>query len=157
MPQRVISFHYKLTDKAGANIDSSEGRPAFSFLEGAGQIVPGLEKELVSLKKGDKKRVEVAAKDAYGQKDPSLVLTIPREQLPVKEIKVGDLFRGGQEEHSPVFKVVDLTLTNATLDGNHPLAGQDLVFEVELTDAREATAEELTHGHAHGPEGHHHH
>lgn len=109
MGQKVISFHYTLTDKSGKVIDASKGRGPISFMEGAGQIITGLEKELLALKAGDKKRIEVPAAEAYGKKG-----------------------------------------------GDHSLAGVDLIFDVELTAVREATAEEMSHGHAHGEHGHSH-
>ncbi len=156
MKQRVISFHYKLTDASGKVLDSSEGQEALSYMEGAGQIIPGLESQLSGLKKGDKKKIEVPAKDAYGLRDESKVFKVPVHELPSKDVKVGDRFSGGHEPHAPVYTVTELTQTTATLDGNHSLAGVDLTFDVELMDVREATAEEVSHGHAHGEHGHSH-
>ena len=156
MSRRVISFHYKLTDSTGKVIDESKGRGPLSFMEGAGQIIPGLEKQLLDLKKGDKKTIQVPAAEAYGLPDKARVLTVKREQLPNKDVKVGDQFTGGQEEHGPVFVVTQVSEAEATLDGNHPLAGVDLTFDVELADTREATQEEVSHGHAHGEHGHSH-
>lgn len=105
---RVVSFHYKLTNPAGKVLDESKGRGPITFMEGAGQIIPGLEKQLTPLKKGDKKVILVPAAEAYGT------------------------------------------------TGSHPLAGVDLNFDIEITGAREATAEEISHGHAHGEHGHSH-
>lgn len=156
MSKRVFLFHYKLTDKSGKVLDSSEGRGALSFMEGAGQIIPGLEKELLALKKGDKKRVDVAARDAYGLRDDNLVIRVPLAELPTTTVKIGDRFHGGQDAHSPVFCVTEVSATEATLDGNHSLAGMDLTFDVEMTDIREATPEEVSHGHSHAGDGHHH-
>lgn len=163
----VISFHYTLKDSEGEQIDSSHGHSPMTYLEGAGQIIPGLENELKSLKKGDKKSVVVKAVEAYGEFDDRLVFEIPRTQFPPSEkVSVGDKFRAGanpdaaagdDEETSPVFTVTHVNDTHVGVDGNHPLAGEDLYFEVEVTDSRPASAEELQHGHAHGPEGHHHH
>ena len=156
MSQRIISFHYTLTDPKGKVIDSSKGRPAFAFMEGAGQIIPGLEREVLLLKKGDKRVINVKAAEAYGLRKEDMVVTVSRTELPVPDVKVGDRFSGGKDPHSPVFVVTSVTETEATLDGNHTLAGVDLTFDVELVDTREATSEELAHGHAHGPEGHSH-
>ena len=108
------------------------------------------------MKVGAKKRVKVEAKDGYGEKDPGNIVEVPLEQMPTRDIKAGDRFRAGQDSHSPVVTVVKVTATHVTLDGNHPLAGLDLAFDVEITEVRDATKEELTHGHAHGPGGHHH-
>jgi FKBP-type peptidyl-prolyl cis-trans isomerase SlyD len=125
-------------------------------MEGSGQIIPGLERQIVSLKQGDKKKIEVPAIEAYGVRDKTKIIRVPLEQLPSKTVKVGDRFSGGQDAHAPVFVVTEVSATEATLDCNHPLAGVDLTFDVEVTSAREATAEEITHGHAHGEHGHSH-
>jgi FKBP-type peptidyl-prolyl cis-trans isomerase SlyD len=154
--QRVISFHYLLTDTSGKTLDSSANSEPLTFLEGVGQIIPGLEAELRGMKVGDKKHIIVKAKDGYGEKDPRNVIEVPLEKMPTRSIKAGDRFRAGQESQSPVVTVSKVTETHATLDGNHPLAGMDLTFDVEITEVRDATEDELTHGHAHGPGGHHH-
>jgi FKBP-type peptidyl-prolyl cis-trans isomerase SlyD len=153
---RVLSFHYTLKNSSGELLDSSEGRAPLAFIEGAGQIIPGLERALGSLSKGEKKRVEVAAADAYGERRESLVFSVPKTSLPTENVKVGDRFRGGSDDASPVLTVTSVGETQVTLDGNHPLAGQDLFFDVELTDVREATEEEMSHGHVHGEGGHSH-
>ena len=156
MSKRVISFHYTLTDVSGKVLDSSEGRGPLSFMEGAGQIIPGLESHLIALQKGDKRKIEVPAAVAYGLRDEEKVIKVPRTELPVKEVKIGARFNGGEDGHGPIFVVTELTATDVTLDANHFLAGIDLTFDVELTDIREATGEELSHGHAHGEHGHSH-
>jgi FKBP-type peptidyl-prolyl cis-trans isomerase SlyD len=157
MSTRVIVFHYTLTDSAGQTLDSSAGGDPLAFLEGTGQIIPGLETHLRTMKVGDKRKVLVPAKDAYGEKDAENIVEVPLDKLPTKKVKVGDKFRAGNDGHAPVVAVIKVTETHATLDGNHPLAGQDLTFDVEITEVREASAEELSHGHVHGPGGHHHH
>lgn len=154
--QKIISFHYTLTDPDGKILDSSAGGEPLTFLEGVGQIIAGLETELNGMKVGDKKHVKVKAKDAYGEKDPENIVEVPLDQMPTRGIKAGDRFRAGQDSHSPVVTALKVTETHVTLDGNHPLAGMDLAFDVEITEVREATKEELSHGHAHGPGGHHH-
>jgi FKBP-type peptidyl-prolyl cis-trans isomerase SlyD len=98
----------------------------------------------------------VAAADAYGEVNLSLIVRVPKDKLPVQEIHVGDRFRGGPDQHSPIFMVTEILANEVVLDGNHPLAGQDLQFDVEITGMRSATEEEKSHGHAHGPEGHGH-
>jgi len=154
MKRRVISFHYTLTDPSGQPIDSSTGRDPLTFMEGAGQIIPGLEAEIGKLKAGDKRKIGVKADDAYGQRDPQALIDVPVEKLPSKTVKVGDQFRSNQ---SPLpLTVTKVTDTHVTLDANHPLAGVDLTFDVEITTIRDATEEELAHGHAHGPGGHSH-
>ena len=155
MQRHVITFHYTLTDKDGEQIDSSRGQNPLIFLEGSGQIISGLESQLISLKKGDKKNIHVAHQDAYGPHDQSLVFTIERHKFPSKEIKVGDMFEVGGNNRYQVVTVVDINETAVTVDGNHPLAGQDLNFDVEIMEMREATPEEISHGHVHGAGGAH--
>jgi FKBP-type peptidyl-prolyl cis-trans isomerase SlyD len=128
-----------------------------SYLEGVGQIIPGLEKQLQGLKKGDKKSIHVPAADAYGEHDDALIVEVPRDAIPKKDVEVGDQFHAQGDDGEPrVVVVTEVTDKTVTVDGNHPLSGEDLQFEVEITEVREATAEELQHGHAHGPDGHHH-
>lgn len=154
---RVVSIHYTLTDDQGAVIDSSRGSDPLQYLEGAGNIIPGLEKEVREMKLGEKKNVKIPAAEAYGEKRQDMVIEVPRSQFPADmSPKVGDRFRGGAEAHAPVFSVIGVSDDKITLDGNHPLAGKDLAFEVEVTEIRDATLEELSHGHVHGPGGHHH-
>jgi FKBP-type peptidyl-prolyl cis-trans isomerase SlyD len=141
MSHKVISFHYTLTDSDGVTIESSQGRDPVAFMTGVGMIVPGLEKEIVNFAAGDKRRVEVRAEEAYGLIDFARFVQVPREQLSKPDIKVGDVF---QSSAAPTpFTVKQLTDTHAILDGNHPLAGEDLVFDVELIETREATQQEI--------------
>ncbi len=156
MNPRVVSFHYTLTDDAGQVIDSSAGHDPMMYMEGAGQIIPGLEKELKSLNPKDKKKIHVIAAEAYGNRDERFVLNVPLDRLPTKDLQVGMQFKIDQDPNSPPFTVVQITPTEAILDANHPLAGVDLNFDVEIISIREATAEEQQHGHAHGGDGHHH-
>lgn len=160
MKTRVVTFHYTLTDAKGNEIDSSRtaGEPMM-FLENSGMIIPGLDTEIQKLKTGDKKVVKVGAAEAYGERDDQLIMKVARDRFPPKaQITVGDRFRAGTpEEPGPVFTVTHVSLEEITVDGNHPLAGMDLTFDVEIVETREATDEELQHGHAHGPGGHHNH
>lgn len=157
MAQQVIGFHYTLKDKDGNVIDSSEGQNPLLFLEGSGQIIPGLESELTGMNSGDKKNVEIKAADAYGEIIEDLRITVQKSQFPDdKEIQVGDQFQVSNEPNAPIFTVINIEGDDIHIDGNHPLAGHDLFFDVEVTEKRDATQEELDHGHAHGPGGHHH-
>ena len=158
MSTRVISFHYTLKDKSGQVLDSSQGAEPMMFMEGSQQIIPGLERELLVLNVGDKKNVQVLAHEAYGEYDQALVMEIPRGQFPAGEkIEPGMQFGTHSEEGVPlVFTVKTVNETVVTVDGNHPLAGVDLFFDVEVMESRPATLEEIKHGHAHGPGGHHH-
>ena len=117
------------------------------------------EAALAKMKTGDKKKIRVEATQAYGPYNDGLVVQIPRTQLPHPDkVKIGDQFSAGQgQDEGAVFTATKISDSDVTLDGNHPLAGQDLTFDVEITEAREATDEEVSHGHAHGADGHHHH
>lgn len=153
----VASFNYTLTNDAGEIIDSSEGRSPLAYLHGAGNIVPGLEKQMAGRKAGDRFDVVVAPEDGYGQPNPMLVQTVPREAFQgVDTIEVGMEFQA-QTPQGPLSVVVSkVDADNVTVDGNHPLAGKTLHFAIEVTDVRDASVEELAHGHVHGPGGHHH-
>lgn len=155
MTTRVISFHYTLTNKAGEVLDSSRGQDPFPVLEGARSIIPGLESELFKLAVGDKKKIDVPADLAYGPVMEELRITVNRTQLPAEALEPGARLSNG-EPNSPVFTVIKIEGDNVQLDGNHPLAGQDLTFDVEIMEIRPATEEEAKHGHAHGPHDHHH-
>lgn len=154
MSHKVIAFHYKLTDTNGKSLDASDAGEPLAFMTGSGQIIPGLESVLLSMGKGEKRRVEVEAKDAYGERDIGKIVNIKRNQLPEGDVKVGDMFHGPNGE---VVTVTAISIDSVTLDANHPLAGQKLIFDVEIDTVREATKEEVAHGHAHGADGHHHH
>jgi FKBP-type peptidyl-prolyl cis-trans isomerase SlyD len=148
---RVVSFHYTLRDPSGRVLDSSAGGDPISYLEGAGQIIEGLDEQLRTTAVGTKTRVVVPAARAYGERDPDQVQRVKRALLPVEgEIKVGDQFQAGHDQQAPVVTVQSIEGDDVLLDGNHPLAGVDLTFDVEITAARAPTQTELDHGHAHG-------
>jgi FKBP-type peptidyl-prolyl cis-trans isomerase SlyD len=155
---KVVSFHYTLTNDAGEVLDSSSGGDPLAYLHGQGNIVAGLEKALAGRQAGDKLRVRVEATDGYGVRDAALVKRVPRRSFgSVGNIKPGMQFQAQLERGQT--RVVTVTAVKGdmvTIDGNHPLAGQDLNFDVEITEVRDATSEELAHGHVHGPGGHHH-
>ena len=141
MANQIISFHYTLTDSDGVTVESSQGRDPVSFMTGMGMIVPGLERELIHYTAGQKGRVEVKAEDAYGLIDFAKYVKVPLESLPKQEIKVGDMFQSNQ---SPIpFTVKEVEADHVLLDGNHPLAGEDLVFDVEVLEVRDASEQEL--------------
>ncbi len=156
MSKRVLSFHYTLTGTDGKQIDSSRGGQPFPVMEGSMQIIPGLEEVLFKMTKGEKKIVQVPAEKAYGKFNDKLKLKVPKSKLPASDLQVGMQFRGGNEEHAPIFTIIQIEGDTVHLDGNHPLAGQDLTFDVEVVEIREATAQEMQHGHAHGAHGHDH-
>ncbi|MFM9079742.1 MAG: peptidylprolyl isomerase [Opitutaceae bacterium] len=147
----MVSFHYTLRDPGGRVLDTSAGGEPVTYLEGAGQIIDGLDARLRAAIAGQKSRVEVPAREAYGERDPAQLQRVKREVLPVEgEINVGDQFLTGPHRSVPVVSVAAIEGDEVVLDANHPLAGVDLTFDVEVTQAREATADELSHGHAHG-------
>ncbi len=157
--KRVISFHYTLTNTQGEVIDTSrDSEQPFSFLEGTGQIIPGLEKPMALLSVGDKRKIEVEAVDAYGEHNAELIVEVPRTKLPnADELSEGDQFQAtGPNNEMLLFRVIEIKGEDVKLDGNHPLAGEKLFFDVEVIQMRDATHEEVAHGHAHGEGGHHH-
>ena len=154
---KVVTLHYTLKDSSGKTLESSFGDEPMSYLEGVGQIIPGLENALRGVKKGDKKNVTVTARDAYGEHEKELIVQVPRAHMPKKEIEIGEQFHAQGPDGAPAMVTVTaVDADHVTVDGNHPLAGQALTFDVEVIDVRDATKEEITHGHSHGPGGHHH-
>jgi FKBP-type peptidyl-prolyl cis-trans isomerase SlyD len=154
----VVTIEYHLTDPQGQVIDSSRGREPLSYVHGVGGIIPGLESALEGKDVGDEVSVDIAPEQAYGIKDPGLVQAVPRSAFRgVDNIQPGMQFQAqGPGGQARVVTVVSATPTEVTVDANHPLAGITLHFDVKVIAVREATAEELSHGHAHGPGGHHH-
>lgn len=154
---KVVSIHYTLKDPAGEVIDSSEGQDPLVYLHGASNIIPGLEKELVGKTAGDKLNVTVQPDEGYGQAHPEMVQEVPRDAFQgVDNIQVGQRFEA-ESNQGPISVVVTaVSEETVTVDGNHPLAGMVLSFDVEVMDVRDASEEEVAHGHAHGPGGHNH-
>lgn len=155
----VVSMHYVLTNSKGEELDKSSPTEPLSYLHGKGQIVPGLEKQLDGLSKGDKRdKLEIIPSEGYGEVEAYLKTTVERSKFPTDiEIKPGMQFMmQSQEGYRRPFVVTAVTNDQVEIDGNHPLAGETLYFKIEITDVREATEEEIQHGHAHGPGGHHH-
>lgn len=153
----VASFHYTLTNDAGEVLDSSDGREPLAYLHGAGNIVPGLEREMAGHSAGDKFKVDVEPEHGYGSYIDELVQVVPRQSFEgVSDLAVGMQFQA-QTQQGPIAVVVtDIEGDEVTVDGNHPLAGERLHFAVEIVDVREASEEERQHGHVHGAGGHHH-
>lgn len=154
----VVSMTYVLTNDDGEEIDRADKSEPFTYLHGHHQIVPGLEKELEGLKAGDKKKVLVNPDDGYGDIDPSLITVAKKTQFPKgAELQVGVQFMAEDPEgNNVVFTIVEIEGEDVTLDGNHPLAGETLNFDVEILSMRDATPQEIEHGHAHGAHGHDH-
>lgn len=153
----VASFHYTLTDDAGRVIDSSSGHGPLTYLHGAGNIVPGLEKAMLGRSVGDAFDVVVAPEEGYGEPNEMLVQVVPRAAFQgVEELAVGMEFQAHTPQGPMSVAIAKIEGDEVTVDGNHPLAGRTLHFAIEVTDVREASLEEVMHGHVHGEGGHHH-
>ena len=153
----VAAFHYTLTDDEGQVIDSSAGREPLTYLHGQGHIVPGLEKQMEGRSVGDKFDAHVAPEEGYGVHHAELMQQVPREAFQgVEDIQPGMQFQGNGPEGQINVTVSKVENGVVFIDANHPLAGKTLHFAIEVTDVRDATAEELQHGHVHGAGGHHH-
>lgn len=153
----VVTIDYTLKDDAQSVLDTSEGQEPLSYIHGIGNLIPGLEKALAGKSEGDRVQVTVPPEEAYGDRDEALLQAIPRERFErANEIEVGMQFHTQSDDGMQVVTVVGVDGDNITIDGNHPLAGKTLHFDVEIVGVREASAEEISHGHVHGPGGHHH-
>jgi FKBP-type peptidyl-prolyl cis-trans isomerase SlyD len=153
--KRVLSFNYTLKDTEGQVLDSSAEGP-LAFLEGTGQIIPALEEQIKNMAAGDKKNVKLKAVDAYGEREEKMTMKVPKAELAHLQLEVGGFLQLNLGEQMKVVRVTEINDQEVTLDGNHPLAGMDLEFDIEMIETRSATQEEISHGHAHGPHGHHH-
>ncbi len=154
MSRSVVSFHYTLRNQQGQLLDASIGGEPILYLEGSGQIIEGLEEALAGVPAGTKRVIMVAAEKAYGKRDPELIRKVARNRLPVEKLNIGDMFQTDGDRHAAIVTVVGIEGDDVMLDGNHPLAGQDLIFDVEVLNVRAARQDELDHGHAHPDGGH---
>ena len=154
---RVVGMHYTLRNEEGEIIDTSEGREPLMFLQGYGNIIPGLESELEGKKMGDAMDVVVEPENGYGVRHEQLVQTVPREAFQgVEDLQIGMQFQAQTQGGPLMVTVTQVEGDTVVVDGNHPLAGQKLNFDVEIAEVREATNEELEHGHVHGEGDHEH-
>jgi FKBP-type peptidyl-prolyl cis-trans isomerase SlyD len=153
MSNEIVSFHFTLRSVRGDLIDTSRGGEPVSFLEGAGEIIDGLEEALRAVAVGDRRTVTVPAAKAYGVRDGSLVQKVSRSVIPAEDLKPGDTFQTGPDRHDPMVMIVAIEGDEVTLDANHPLAGEDLVFDVEITARRAATVDEIAARHSTGGTG----
>jgi FKBP-type peptidyl-prolyl cis-trans isomerase SlyD len=147
---RVVLIHYTLKDDDGAIIDSSAGGEPLAYIQGHGNLVAGLEKALEGKQDGSTVTVSVPPTDGYGNYDAALIQRGP------KRAKKGMQFQARTDDGMRLFTVTAVVGDMVTLDGNHPLADKTLHFDVEVVSVRDATTEELEHGHVHGVGGHHH-
>ena len=154
---KVVYFHYTLTNDAGEVLDSSEGAEPMAYLHGAANIIPGLEKALEGKSPGDSLKVTVEPADGYGEIDEDLLQVVPSSLFQgVDALEVGMQFQAQTSEGVQVVTITKVDGDDITIDGNHPLAGERLHFDVQVDSVRDATAEELDHGHVHDG-GHAHH
>ncbi|NDV63589.1 peptidylprolyl isomerase [Puniceicoccales bacterium CK1056] len=152
----VVSMHYTLTDPAGEVLDSSQGKDPLAYLHGHGNIIPGLEKQLEGKVVGDKLIAEVPAAEAYGEPNDDLVVEASRDQFPGDvDLQPGMRFQAQTPQGPRIAQIKAVDGDKVTVDTNHPLAGVDLKFDVEIIEVREASKEEIDHGHVHtGKDGH---
>ena len=153
---RVVRFHYAVAVRDGGDVESSEGREPLAILAGHGNIIPGLEQAMDGHEAGDSFEVDVPAAEAYGEKREGMTQRVPK-----KHFRDARLVPGMQVMLNTNFGPRPVTIEKVGMsvvdvDLNHPMAGQDLHFDVEIVDVREATPEELEHGHVHGEGGHQH-
>lgn len=146
----VVVMHYAVSDSEGTLIDSSYDHKPMAIIQGSGYLIPGLEEALIDHQENDKFEVSVPCEQAYGQRHDDYVQSVPKELLQgVEDLAVGSQLRATTDDGEQTVIVIDITDDEVTVDGNHPLAGIDLRFDVEILEVREATADELAHGHIH--------
>jgi FKBP-type peptidyl-prolyl cis-trans isomerase SlyD len=151
---KVVVLHYAVSDSEDTLIDSSYDHNPLSIIQGTGYLIPGLEDALTDHVVGDKFEVEVSADQAYGQRVDGYVQTVPKAMFAeIEDLDVGTQLRATTDEGEQTVIVIDVQDDEITVDGNHPLAGIDLKFDVEILEVRDATADELEHGHVHGEGG----
>jgi FKBP-type peptidyl-prolyl cis-trans isomerase SlyD len=154
---RVVTIHYTLKDDSGTVLDSSAGGEPLAYIQGHGNLIAGLEKALEGKTGGHTMKVSIAPADGYGVRDEALIQRVPRRTLQrAGEIRKGMQFQARTDNGMRMFTVTAVIGDMVTLDGNHPLADKTLHFDVQVVDVREATSEEMEHGHVHGVGGHHH-
>lgn len=153
---KVVTINYTLTDETGSLLESSEGQEPLTYLHGVGNLIPGLEASLEGKSAGASLKVSVPPEEAYGVWDLEKVMEIPKSQFSgVENVEAGMQFSVQSEAGEEVVTVTKVEGDTVTIDSNHPLAGKTLTFDVIIVGIREATAEELEHGHVHGHGGHH--
>ncbi len=154
----VVTFDYTLKNSEGQLLDTSDGREPLVYLHGVGALIPGLENQLQGLGKGDKKKVEVLPEHAYGDRREDLMREVPKAgfQSAEAELQEGMQVELDTEQGAVIARVVKIEGEKVMLDLNHPLAGMTLLFDVDIKEIRQASDDEIQHGHVHGPGGHQH-
>jgi FKBP-type peptidyl-prolyl cis-trans isomerase SlyD len=155
--RKVVSIHYTLTNNDGDVLDTSRGDEPLAYIHGAGNIIAGLENALAGKRAGDRLNVTVEPEQGYGLHDAAMVQRVPRSAFEgIDTIEPGMQFHAETADGLHTVMVVDVDEDTVVVDGNHPMAGKTLNFDVEIAGVREATTDELDHGHVHGSAGHHH-
>jgi FKBP-type peptidyl-prolyl cis-trans isomerase SlyD len=153
----VVSIHYTLRDNSGNIIDSSDGGAPLTYIQGIGNLIPGMEEGLEGRKQGEKFDIKVSPEKGYGTRNDQLIQKVPRSAFGQQELKAGMQFQAqGEQGGTQIVTITEVGSESVTVDGNHPLAGVDLSFAVEVMSVRAATKDELDHGHVHGEGGHNH-
>ena len=154
---KVASIDYTLTSSNGDVLDSSDGKDPLAYIQGIGNLISGLEEALEGKSVDDEMQVTIPPEKGYGVRNAELVQVVDRSAFQgVENLQVGMQFQAQGDSGTHVIWVTGIEEDEVTVDGNHPLAGETLNFDVKVVDVRDATAEELDHGHVHGPGGHHH-
>lgn len=153
---KVVSISYTLKNNDGQVIDSNEGKQPLMYLQGNGNLIIGLEEELEGKITGDKLQVSIAPEKGYGLRDENLIQEVPMSAFGGQKVEAGMQFTAESQHGVQVVTIKEVAAESVKVDANHPLAGETLNFNVEILGVREATAEEIDHGHVHGPGGHHH-
>lgn len=154
----VVTLQYTLTDDSNEVLDQSSASDPLIYLHGTGSIIPGLEQALEGRVAGDQLNVTVKPEDGYGVRDEKMIQTVKKSQFPAdEELEIGMKFQVNGNDGPMILTITDIQGEAITVDANHPLAGVTLHFDVNIENVREATKEELEHGHAHDGDGHHHH
>lgn len=154
----VVGFDYHLTNDDGEVLDTSKDRQPLYYLHGSGGIIPGLHAKMEGHSAGDEFEVRIDPADAYGERHDGLCQDVDRSQFDeIEDLTLGMQFRVATEDGQPItLTVVEIGAETVKVDGNHPLAGVALTFRIAVREVREATEEEVQHGHVHGPGGHEH-
>ncbi len=154
---KVVSIDYTLTDPKGEILDQSGKGQPLQYIHGIGNLIPGLEKALEGKGAGDALKAQIPHAEGYGVRDEELVQTLPKDNFgEIKDLREGMELEAESEDGVRIITVIGVTEDEVVVDGNHPLAGVDLTFDVTIIEVRDASPDELSHGHAHGPGGHHH-
>jgi len=155
--KKIVAIEYTLKDDQGQVIDSSQGHDPLVYLHGSNNIIPGLEAALEGKAKGEQVSVRVAPEEAYGPRDEQKIQAVPRDMFGEHDVQIGARYNGaGPDGEAVVVTVVAADTDTVTVDGNHPLAGEHLNFDLKIVEVRDASDEEISHGHVHGPGGHQH-